>query len=408
MTSWVYCLPTDIIGEGAAPVLANLAHRAGTDGAVVAAKYHASRDVYPHNPRWKVATLAPGVFYRPVPGSGNVAIAPVASPTAEGRDVLGEVMNVAHEIGIKVSAWAVVLHDDTIGPDHPAVQVNCWGDGSAGVLCPAHPDARAYALSVVADLVGYGVDSLRLESAHYHGIRHGHHHERFLEDHGSVALWLLGLCFCSHCRAAAEEQGVAVERLQSTVRRWLAESFEHAPPKLPLSLASLGHLFGDEVVRYVKVRQDVVSSLVATAVELARGAGVPVTFVDTTLATAGRDPGAEDTGLAADRGWVNGIDIRGLASCEAQVEVTGYVASLSRLVAEVAAYRSALPVPSRLSVVLRPGLPDSATLYDLVDKLVAVRRAGADEIAFYNYGIYRLSALDRIREAMEGGTWSHE
>lgn len=402
MKSWVYCLPTDILGEGAAKVIATLRSRARADGIAVAVKYHASRDVFPHNPRWRVASLTPGVFYR-LGACRQDVLVPTVSPLAQGRDVLAEVIAGAAGCGMEVSAWAVMLHDDTVGADHPAVQVNCWGDGAAGVLCPAHPAARAYVQRIVEELTAYPIASLRLESLHYHGLHHGHHHERLLETHPPLALWLLGLCFCRHCRAGATEWGVAVDRLRVELRRWLTASFDKPPEDVPLSRATLAELFGGDILGYVAARQEIVSSLVGGVVDIAAAAAIRTTFVDMTMIGARRLLGAGLSQLAVDAGWIDGVDVQRIAAAGADVEVTGYVDSAERLASEVAGYRAAVGERSRLGVILRPGPPDCTTAGELARRVAAASGEGCDEIAFYNYGLYRLTALDRIRAATESG-----
>ena len=402
MKSWVYCLPTDVLGEGAAMVVATLRSRARADGIVIAVKYHASRDVLPHNPRWRVASLSPGVFYRPRV-CGQDTLAPTVSPLAQGRDVLAEVTASAAACGMDVSAWAVMLHEDSIGADHPAVQVNCWGDGAAGVLCPAHPAARAYVQRIAQELTTYPIASVRLESLHYHGLHHGHHHERLLDIHTPLAQWLLGLCFCGHCRAAAAGRGVDTDRLRGEIRRWLTASFDTPPEDIPLSQTTLAGLFGEDILGYVAARQEVVSSLVGRVVDIASAAAIGTTFVDITMIGAGRLLAAGQGQLAADAGWIDGIDVRRIAATGADVEVTGYVDSAERLASEVASYRAAVGEHSRLGVILRPGPPDCTTADELAGRVAVARGEGCDEIAFYNYGLYRLTALDRIRAATESG-----
>ncbi len=58
MDSSVYCLPADLLGEGAERVVGTVRDRAGVPGVTVAACYHASRDILPHNPAYRVASLA--------------------------------------------------------------------------------------------------------------------------------------------------------------------------------------------------------------------------------------------------------------------------------------------------------------------------------------------------------------
>ena len=54
MDSSVYCLPADLLGEGADRVVGTVRDRAGVSGVTVAACYHASRDILPHNPAYRV------------------------------------------------------------------------------------------------------------------------------------------------------------------------------------------------------------------------------------------------------------------------------------------------------------------------------------------------------------------
>ncbi|MFD0529026.1 hypothetical protein ACFQ1I_22230 [Kitasatospora arboriphila] len=62
------------------------------------------------------------------------------------------------------------------------------------------------------------MDAIRAESLHFHGLRHGYHHERYFEDLGPVAEALLGICFCPHCLAAASADGVPAEEVRTAVR----------------------------------------------------------------------------------------------------------------------------------------------------------------------------------------------
>ncbi|HEY1002911.1 MAG TPA: hypothetical protein VGD83_25035 [Streptosporangiaceae bacterium] len=60
MDSSVYCLPADLLGEGADRVIGTVRDRAGASGVTVAACYHASRDIYPHNPAYRASRSRPG------------------------------------------------------------------------------------------------------------------------------------------------------------------------------------------------------------------------------------------------------------------------------------------------------------------------------------------------------------
>lgn len=403
----VYCMATDLMDEGVGHVLDNLVERAGVDGITVAVKYHAARDIYPHNPRRKVASVSPGAYYQsryhsqPSPHGSPLAVS--LSPLAAQRDLLAELCQAGGARQVGVGAWAVMLHDDEVAPDHACLQVNCWGDRLAGALCPAQPEVKEHACSVVEELAGYPVSAVRVESLHYHGISHGHHHERYLETYGAMTRWLLGLCFCEHCLGAAGQIGVDGRSLGRQVRHWVEESFSYSRTEPELSREALTEAFGDEMAGYLRVRQEVVTSLVTAAAGAAGRQGVRLSFIDATLAGRSYSDGVASGPLASQCGWENGIDLPRLAAGGADIETTAYVADPGRFAEEVTGYRNAIPTSAQLGLILRPGRPDCEEAGQLAVKTEMASKLGCAEVNFYNYGLYRLDALDRIRLAVEAG-----
>ena len=55
---------------------------------------------------------------------------------------------------------------------------------------------------------------------------------------------------------------------------------------------------------------------------------------------------------------------------------------------------------ARLNAILRPHHPDLAGGAEAAAAAGALRAAGCEGIAFYNYGHWRPGALDRVREAL--------
>jgi hypothetical protein len=398
----VYCLATDVLDEGAESVLDNIAERAGVAAVTVAAKYHAVSDVYPHNPVRRVATLPPGVFYHPdMARYSGEAIKPSVSPVAEGRDVLQELLVAAGPRQMGVAAWAVMFHHDEARRGTPALQVNCFGDEMAGALCPSHPDAQRFAELLVDEISGYPVETVRLESLHFHGINHGHHHERLLEPFGAVALFALGLCFCGWCLQRAEGEGVDARSLAAHARRSLAKVFDGAAGQ-PLAEASLVELCGDDALGYLTVREHTVTEVAARLVDVAVGNGARLSFIDPTIASLAYATGSL-TGEPRPAAWQFGIDLAAVREGGADVEVTGYLRSPFELEQVLSPYRRAQSSGTRggdLAVVLRPGPPDCDNGEGLRSKLNVAARAGSAEVNFYNYGLYRAEALDRIGSAL--------
>jgi hypothetical protein len=54
----------------------------------------------------------------------------------------------------------------------------------------------------------------------------------------------------------------------------------------------------------------------------------------------------------------------------------------------------------KLRGILRPGFPDLQTAGEVAGAVAALRAAGVEDIAFYNYGHLRQRSLDWIASAM--------
>lgn len=409
----VYCFASDLLDEGTDTVLTNIQERAGVDGVTLAAKYHAARDIYPHNPRRRVAQVKPGIFYRSgrPPGEGQWSPGP-----DDDVDVLGETCAAAARQGMRVDAWVVALHADE--PGHEASQEeNCFGDRYGGTLCPSSPEARALGGALAEDILAYPVETLRLESLHFHGLAHGHHHERQLEDFGPAVLCALALCFCAHCRGAAWADGVDADALAARTRGALTKALEEAHPPTEFSPDVMVEMCGPDVLAYTQVRARTVARLAASITTLAHARGKRVTFIDPTVAATGGYESGKVSGPALAATWQSGISQDLLAATGTSIEVTGYFADPGQLYeylqgcqASTPAPRSSAPSPAsggqgaraggEVSVVLRPGPPDCREAANLAAKMERARQAGCREVNFYNYGVYRLNALDRVAQAV--------
>lgn len=394
----MYCFATDVLDEGAPAVLAHLQDRLGVQGVTVATKYHSVADVYPHNPHRRVAVLPPGAYYRTATaGDAGAPVRTVPSPLAAGRDVLAEVCAEAAERGMEVSAWLAVLHHDEVAQGSAGVQENCLGDELAGTLCPSHPEVRQFARALVSEVAGYPLAGVRLESAHFHGAAHGHHHERLLEEYGPGGHLLLGLCFCQWCLSRAQEAGVDAARVAAAARAALDDLLSGRTDGLTVD--DVAELAGGAMAAYFGARAATVTSLVAELVEVGARGGADVSFLDQAIASqayaTGRragDPRLPDLQF--------GTDLPALARTGATVEVTGYLQGAAELGEVLAAHAGAGAGGGRRAVVLRPGGPDCAGARELRDKVSVAVAAGVSEVNFYAYGLYRWPTLDRVREAL--------
>ena len=379
---------------------AQIRDHASGPGLTVAASYHATRDILPHNPVYRVASLAPGAFYASDPSLYPGALRPVPSPSADGRDILAEACRAAESLGLPVSAWAVILHRDDLSASGPDVQENCFGDRYPGRLCPAKPAVRDYALAMVRDLCRYPITTLRAEALHYQGAAHGHHHERCLEDYGELARWLLGLCFCPACAEQGASHGADVPALAARCRAYLSDALSSATPGRPADVHTLLEAGGQDILAYLNARTATVTSLAAATTREARQAGVRLTFLDETIPAQAYATGH---GFDPDRVAVRaemGVAPHALAQAGVHLEEPVYLTDPAAADAAIAWYRTQIGPDAPLTVLLRPGPPDTRSPDSLCEKAVAAQAHNCTELNFYAYGLYRLQALDKIRHAL--------
>jgi hypothetical protein len=395
------------VDEGMAAVLDNIGDRGGLGGVTMAAAYHHGRDIFPHNPKRKVHFLEGGaVFFQPDSArySGRVLQPIVSRLVHEQGDVLADLCSAAAARSMGVRAWTVFLHNYALGEAHPeCASRNIFGDHHLTDLCPSDPEVRAYATALAADVASKGVDLVVAESLHFHGLEHGFHHERYFIELGPLGRYLLGLCFCDHCLAAARKSGVDVDLLQRAVRQELERRFATPPDPEPpeLDRSTVLAFAGGELHGYLEARAATVASLVREAAGAAHDEGAGFAFIDLSGAVKGYATGRPAGGAAPMIAWQFGIDVAAVAAACGQVEAIGYAADPDRLRFDLAAYRAALGESNRLSVIMRPMAPDCDSAENLARKLHIAREAGAVEVGFYHYGFMRLESLDLIRSALD-------
>lgn len=260
---------------------------------------------------------------------------------------------------------------------------------------------------MVEEICSYPIEVVRCESAHFHGFQHGHHHERLLEEIDAVALFLLGLCFCESCMTRARSAGVDADRFRERVKVVVEDAFadrgssramrdqDLSPERLVESCE------GADIVAYLEVRERSVATFQDAVADEALRAGKRVTFIDQVVPDGARVPGALPTEAEATMSrWRLGADPFSGSGTDKNIELAGYVARPRDLERLVSSYRTALPEPRELSLILRPGPPDCDGTENLAAKVALAQQAGCAEVNFYNYGLYRLDVLDRIRSAV--------
>ena len=405
MKTSMLAFATDLRDEGVTTVLDNIQDRAGVDTLTMAVAYHDARDIFPHNPVRKVRYLEGAVFFPPdVARYEGMRLQPRVSELARSGDPLGELCEAAGDRGMRVNAWAVFLHNDLLGFAHPECATqNAFGDRYLTDLCPSNPDVRMYARTLASDIARYEVSTILSESLHFHGLGHGYHHERYFDDLGTVGTYLLGLCFCAYCLDAARRRGVDAEMVHRLVREELERRFvdggDSEDPDV-LTREDLEPFGGEQIIGYLDVRTETVTSLVDEVATAASGGGVGLAFLDLCGAEKGFATGHPEGDAASAIGWQMGIDAAALAGVCDTVAATGYAADLSRLNFDLDAYQTLIPDTSRLGLILRPMPPDCRSADNLAAKVALARERGLGRLDFYHYGFCRLDALDWIHQAL--------
>lgn len=409
MESSVYAFAEDMRAEGPTAVLDRILSY-GCDGVTVAAAYHRARDVTPHGPA-RVTLRRDGVHFQPPEElfRGLRLVPPLQQDAGDG--LLATLRELTAQRGALLHGWTVFLHNTTLGLAHPDVtQQNCFGDRAAPAdLCPSHPDVRAYADALARSVARQGVDTVVAESLHFGYFRHGYHHDRCFADLGPVEDFLLGLCFCTHCRARGEAAGTDAEAARAAAERIVSRVLDGGAPLRGdltqggltsggLSPDDLRACAGDAVARYVAAREETVTTLAASVARAVAAEGARLVFLDLTGALKGYADGRPQGSLACADAWQVGVDPAAIGAVVPGYAMLGYARDPARLAAEVAGYLALLGGGCELRVTLRPGAPDTPSAASLPDKLQAAVPAAA--VDFYNYGMYPFPVLDRIPNAL--------
>jgi len=94
------------------------------------------------------------------------------------------------------------------------------------------------------------------------------------------------------------------------------------------------------------------------------------------------------------------VDPRALAQAGVHLEEPLYLAEPADADAALTWYRAQVGADASLSVILRPGPPDTTTPTSLAEKAQLARSHNCTELNFYAYGLYRLQSLSQIRHTL--------
>ena len=368
----------------------------GFTGINLALNYHGSRDLLLRQGP-QLEYLADGFhYYKSDAGAyAKDAYQPALTDQLPSNELLDSVIKVAAANDFKVNAWAVYMHNSAIGMASPEAAVtNVFGNKFLSELCPINPAVRGYALGLTKDLVSRGLNGVVAESLHFHGARHGEHHERFFIELSPVSEFLFSLCFCKSCAANYQNTGNDAKPLINKVTGLLNQVFQTQDPWLGKQLSKdlLAEVVGPEILKYLSAREEKLASLYEEVVKVSKAAGSVFKLVDQAPLL---DMQSAD---ALGNSWQVGIDNQRINKIVDRYEPLIYRPDENGVSALAQNYLK--NTTTGVTAILRPTYPDSTSRDNLAKKVNSLTKLGISEIDFYLLDTMRGSDLASIKSVL--------
>ncbi|HEX3924103.1 MAG TPA: hypothetical protein VHY31_17595 [Streptosporangiaceae bacterium] len=380
-----YLYPWDVDGDPAAvDRIAGL----GLDEVSLAAAYHAVRAVTAFHPGHRIVTRDAAVYYRPGAGRWRgAALRPVQADPGSFERAAARLQ----AGGLRVNAWAVLVHGCSPGParepggapvseDPSCCLRNAYGDRYPWALCAGSPATRRYAAALAAEVAALDdVDAIELEACGWYGIEHGSPHDKTgRPDADPDARWLLSLCFCPACAEAYGQAGTDPDRARAAVRAAMDAALGWGTAQG----GGLGEDIREGLLRARASRAEQLLREVVAAVRAAAPQRPVLVHTDPDPRIDGSNPGY-DLAVLLGPGGADGI----VLGCPDPATAASHVARAAAQAPEGARIAAVLQAVAGLGG--RPGT--------LAEQAAAVREAGATELRLYHAGLASASDLAAIR-----------
>jgi hypothetical protein len=284
------------------------------------------------------------------------------------------------------------MHNSAIGMANPEAAVtNVFGNKFLSELCPINPAVAGYAIGLTKDLVSRGINAITAESLHFHGARHGEHHERFFIELSPVSEFLFSLCFCPHCVKNYQDSGSDIAPLMSKVKNSLSIVFEKVDPWLGKRLTKelLAEIIGPEILTYLTYRENKIASVYKDISKVTKAAGVIFKYVD-------QSPLIDmNSAKAIESSWQIGIDTKQINQIIDCFEPLIYRQDVTAVADLAKNYLEG--TDAGITAILRPTYPDSTSPENLINKVSALVDLGISNIDFYLLDTMRASDLESIK-----------
>jgi hypothetical protein len=403
--------PWDLLDEGLEHILDTLQTETLTNSTYLVALMHDEKRpltdfYYPHNPRRKVYwTEDSRAYWIPDPVAyreSRVKPRLTDNPELQGHDWLQELIEGSRQRGMTVGVelshtW--IDKERTRNELADCVQRDIDGNLLDQQICFNNPDVRAYAAALYTDLIShYDIDFIQ---TCVRGFNPGRT-QPWMASQSSELQRLTGIalggCFCSHCRAAAEKQGIDWEAMLSRLR-WMAEGYDRYNHRQAFEMSLLWHssmtstaLLAEvpELYAFLRFR---ISSLTAFFAEIHRVAHAAKPAIDVRLNHYAMYP------------ELMGLDLRGVDPFLDSVrssnysEQTGDPAEMARKRAYLHSIRRAIGTEKYFLSAVSPR-PKATP--DLVKQGILISaQCGADALTIGHYDGSWMNCLHAVKEGLE-------
>lgn len=380
-----YLYPWDVLGD---PDAADWVGATGVNRVALAAAYHSVRAGTPRHPARRVVDARAAALYLPVQSVWDGReLAPGAALEWTGTDnSFTAAAAVLRGAGIPVDAWTVLTHSSAAGSTSPDLCVrNAFGEVYRYALCPAQPQVRQYAATLVAQVLALGQpDGLVLEAVGPLGFGHQNQHEK--TEGAEYSPWvqaLLSLCFCDACCTTYNERGLSAKDLRTRVRDVIQrEEDPDATPETAPEAAEFHPL--------LEARWDATAALLNACLDPVPASGTRIS-VHTSPDPWSTGPFVSVEALRRSRLWSRIDNVTAVVPCWGEsMQGASTVASMRAAAPEgrVGSYVLVLP-------------PKAADARDMAREWRVLLGAGSSELHIYHLGLASTVRLDAASNAAQ-------
>ncbi|MHC4671105.1 MAG: hypothetical protein ACYTF1_13100 [Planctomycetota bacterium] len=396
-SSWICQFPISLAIEGGS-CYENIA-RAGVGRLLFCTViYSPYRLVLPRYPQRGIYSMEEGKYhYLPQPKRyQDLPVSPTPSSDWEGRDLLAEAVDGAQKAGVSPGAWVTIFANGMIAKNYPDWAVrNLYGSADRLFLCFNNPEVVEYSLRVGAELAErYELTEIMLDKIPQLCMEVDAFHGRV-----DPVLRVLGsFCFCPHCVKAAAKRRIDLEDCRRKALAMAAKCLAIPPHVVN---AQLDELKGDTEIPLLLLDHPWITDLLRFRMECisdfltdmrkrldAARKGVTLTLAFVPPVKVGHDASQPRPWLAAQSYAAYKNAAADLIHCVVHWEADVVQYNTRRAVDALEGGNTRIATHLRAYGATRPD--------ELAGLVGAVKRGGADGVAYFCYDLMTQEMLDAV------------